>query len=257
MRSARRDRCCGSAAVGRHWCCATGPANPARRRARIPGRLLPIRSRERPRNRVLHGPILAPGRQSRVQRHRSITSVSGCSTRDLLRRRMPEVLSGSTNFATRGTAGTTGSARSPSLTMGLEGSRCCPAIGIECHSRSIPFPPSDGGLRARLVDLAGASAADYQGKDIAGAVVLTDAPLGRVWPEAVKKRGAAGVISTAIARYVRPSGTAHLTEEQKDVLQWDSIPFDPSLCGASGSSARGEPPLGCANACRLAPSSCA
>ena len=58
-------------------------------------------------------------------------------------------------------------------------------------------------------------------RTLPGAVVLTDAPLGRVWPEAVKKRGAAGVISTAIARYVRPSGrTAHCQEEQKDVLQW-------------------------------------
>ena len=73
--------------------------------------------------------------------HQSITSVSACSTPDLLRRRMPEVRSGSTNFRTRGTAGITGSARSPSLTMGREGSRCCLAIGIECHSRSIPFLP--------------------------------------------------------------------------------------------------------------------
>jgi aminopeptidase YwaD len=91
------------------------------------------------------------------------------------------------------------------------------------------FPTVPGGVRARLVDLAGATAAEYEGKDIAGAIVLTDAPLGRVWQEAVKKRGAAGVISTAIARYVRPPGTTQLTEEQKDVLQWDSIPFDDAL----------------------------
>ena len=91
------------------------------------------------------------------------------------------------------------------------------------------FPTVQGGLRARLIDVAGGTAADYEGKDIAGAIVLTDAPLGRAWQEAVKKRGAAGVISTAIARYVRPAGTTQLTEEQKDVLQWDSIPYDEAL----------------------------
>ena len=171
---------------------------------------------------------------------------------------MPAVRSGSTNFATRGTAGTTGSARSLSLTMGREGSRCCPAIGIESHSRSIPFPTADGrpsrparrrGRRERRPTI--------EGKDIAGAVVLTDAPLGRVWPEAVKKRGAAGVISTAIARVRPTSGTAHLTEEQKDVLQWDSIPFDPALrsfgfkCSWRAAARHARAPVG------WAPSSCA
>jgi aminopeptidase YwaD len=91
------------------------------------------------------------------------------------------------------------------------------------------FPTVEGGLRARLIDIAGGTPADYEGKDIAGAIVLTDAALGRAWQEAVKKRGAAGVISTAIARYVRPTGTTPLTEEQSDVLQWDSIPYDETL----------------------------
>jgi hypothetical protein len=88
--------------------------------------------------------------------------------------------------------------------------------------------PTDG-LRAPLVDVAGGAPAEFEHKTIRGAIVLTDAPLGRVWQEAVKQRGAAGVISTSMARYVRPPGTAEMSEAQKDVLQWDSIPFEPGL----------------------------
>ncbi len=87
------------------------------------------------------------------------------------------------------------------------------------------FSTVPAGLVAPLVDVGAASAADYAGKTIGGAVVLTDAPLGRVWREAVLKRGAAGVISTGIAAYVRPSGRA-LSEEEQNVLQWDTIPYD-------------------------------
>jgi hypothetical protein len=89
------------------------------------------------------------------------------------------------------------------------------------------FPTAAGGLRAPLVDLGGAAPADYAGKEVRGAVVLTDAPLGRVWREAVKNRGAAGVISTEIARYVRPAEPARMSEAQRDALQWGSIPYDP------------------------------
>jgi hypothetical protein len=88
---------------------------------------------------------------------------------------------------------------------------------------SFSTPP--GGIRARLVDVGGGSAADYDGKDIKGSVVLGDAPLGRLWQDAVKRRGAAGVVSTDVASYIRPSNAA-LTPEQQDVLQWGSVPYD-------------------------------
>ncbi len=87
------------------------------------------------------------------------------------------------------------------------------------------FSTPEGGLRAPLVDIGNAADADYAGKAIKGAVVLTDAALGRVWREAVKKRGAAGVISTQAADFVRPRDRP-LTEAQLDVLQWDSLPDD-------------------------------
>ena len=93
---------------------------------------------------------------------------------------------------------------------------------------SFSTPP--GGLIARIVDVGnGGAASDYAGKDIKGAVVLGDAPLGRLWQQAVRSRGATGVISTEIAKYVRPSDPAAMSEAQKDVLQWGGISHDPAL----------------------------
>ncbi|MEO5898284.1 MAG: M28 family peptidase [Vicinamibacterales bacterium] len=92
------------------------------------------------------------------------------------------------------------------------------------------FPTAAGGLTARLVDVGnGATEGDYAGKDLKGAVVLGEASLGRLWQQAVRTRGAAGVVSTEIARYIRPSDPAAMSEPQKDVLQWGGIPHDPAL----------------------------
>ena len=94
---------------------------------------------------------------------------------------------------------------------------------------SFSTPP--GGLRATLVDVGRGGEAEFAGKDVKGAIVLGDASLGRLWQEAVRKRGAAGVISTEIAPYIRPSDPAAISEEQKDVLQWGSIPYDAEARG--------------------------
>ncbi len=87
------------------------------------------------------------------------------------------------------------------------------------------FSTAPGGVVAPLVDVGRGTAADYAGRSVRGAVVLTDAALGRVWRDAVVSRGAAGVISTRAAAFVRPEGIS-LTDAQQDVLQWDSIPDD-------------------------------
>ncbi len=91
---------------------------------------------------------------------------------------------------------------------------------------SFSTPPD--GIVAPLVDVgAAASDADFANKSIRGAIVLGDAPVGRLWQLAVKSRGAAGVISTSIAPYIRPADPAQFTrEEQKDVFQWGSVPYD-------------------------------
>jgi hypothetical protein len=90
------------------------------------------------------------------------------------------------------------------------------------------FSTPDGGLVARLVDVGnGGNPADYDKVDVKGAVVLGDADAGRLWQQAVKTRGAAGVISTAIAPYIRPADPKQFTSpDQQDVLQWSSIPYD-------------------------------
>ncbi len=97
-------------------------------------------------------------------------------------------------------------------------------VALAINSFSTPA----AGLRAPLIDVGSGTAAEYDGKTIKGAVVLSDAPLSQLWQEAVKRRGAAGVVSTQIASYIRPRGAETLSAEQQDVLQWDSIPYDPA-----------------------------
>lgn len=95
-------------------------------------------------------------------------------------------------------------------------SREADRVALAINSFSTPA----GGESFRLVDAgAGNNAAAYEGKDVKGAVVLVSGPLGSAWQQAVRVRGAAGVISTDLAPYTRP-------EQTPDVLQWGGIPFD-------------------------------
>ena len=64
--------------------------------------------------------------------------------------------------------------------------------------------------------------AAYEGKDVKGAVVLASGNAEPGVEQAVRARGAAGVISTEIAPYTKPADTP-------DVLQWGSIPYVESL----------------------------
>ena len=81
------------------------------------------------------------------------------------------------------------------------------------------FPTAAGGAAFRLVDVGAGAAQDFDGKDVKGAVVLGNAGVGPLWTRAVRERGAAGVVSTELARYTQPDSTPN-------VLQWGSIPFD-------------------------------
>src|SRR5207248_9621169 len=76
-------------------------------------------------------------------------------------------------------------------------------------------------------DVGAGTAADFDGKNLKGAVVLGSGAIGQLWQQAVKQRGAAGVISTAIAAYIRPNDPAQFTfPDQQDVFQWGSVPYD-------------------------------
>src|SRR4051794_40989261 len=90
------------------------------------------------------------------------------------------------------------------------------------------FPTEGGAVEARLVDVGdGGSPSAYEGRAIRGAVVLGNADIGRLWQQAVKQRGAIGVISTAIAPYIRPADSRQFSSaDQQDVLQWGSVPYD-------------------------------
>lgn len=91
------------------------------------------------------------------------------------------------------------------------------ALAINSHSTS------PGGVTLPLVDAGtGINAAGYEGKVVKGAVVLASGSLGQVFQQAVRDRGAAGVISSEIAPYTRPADTP-------DVLQWGSIPSNDAL----------------------------
>lgn len=87
-----------------------------------------------------------------------------------------------------------------------------------------------GIVDAPLVDVGAGTAADFEGKDVQGAVVLGSAAVGQLWQQAVKARGAIGVISTSIASYIRPDDPAKFTrEDQQDVFQWGSVPYDETV----------------------------
>jgi aminopeptidase YwaD len=99
---------------------------------------------------------------------------------------------------------------------------------------SFPTPP--GGVVAPVVDVGqGTRPADYEGKEIRGAVVIGDAGPGRLWQMAVVQRGALGVVSTTLESYIRPGPPmtpADLKPRSEwDVLQWDSVPYDETRRG--------------------------
>jgi aminopeptidase YwaD len=86
---------------------------------------------------------------------------------------------------------------------------------------SFSTPP--GGLLLRVIDVgAGVSPAEYDGKEVKGALVLGSGPVGPLWTRAVRERGALGVVSSDLAPYTRP-------EDTPNVLQWGSIPYDEGL----------------------------
>ena len=90
------------------------------------------------------------------------------------------------------------------------------------------FSTPKGGVTARLVDVGdGSQPSQYDSLDVKGAIVLGDADAGRLWQNAVKARGALGVISTRVAPYIRPSDPKLFTSpDQQDVFQWGSVPYD-------------------------------
>jgi hypothetical protein len=86
------------------------------------------------------------------------------------------------------------------------------------------FSTPDAGITAPLVYVGrGIQASDYESMDVKGALVLGDGDARRLWTEAVRNRGAIGIITAAPPpSYTRP-------EETPDVFQWGNIPLDENL----------------------------
>ncbi|MBE3132838.1 MAG: M28 family peptidase, partial [Acidobacteria bacterium] len=83
------------------------------------------------------------------------------------------------------------------------------------------FSTAPGGVTTPLLYVGtGTDAASYASVDVKGAVVLGDGNMRALFEQAVRQRGAIGVISAAPPpRYTRP-------DETPDVFQWGSVPYD-------------------------------
>lgn len=89
------------------------------------------------------------------------------------------------------------------------------ALGINSFST-----PAEGVTTPLVYVGNGTAAASYESVNVKGAVVLADGSMRAVWAQAVRQRGAVGVISAAPpASYTRPDVTP-------DVFQWGGVPYD-------------------------------
>ena len=83
---------------------------------------------------------------------------------------------------------------------------------LAINSRSTP----DTGVVAPVIDVGKGTAADYEHASIAGKIVLADGNVGRVFAEAVFRRGALGVLTYGLPAYTQP-------ETHRNSIQFGSI----------------------------------
>jgi hypothetical protein len=76
-----------------------------------------------------------------------------------------------------------------------------------------------GGVTAAVVSVGAGQPEDWAGKDVAGKIVYGDAPMARLFTEAVTKRGALGVLAYSLPDYTQP-------ERYPTSIQFGRIPLD-------------------------------
>src|SRR5215831_6868273 len=81
------------------------------------------------------------------------------------------------------------------------------------------FSTPDTGVVAQLVDVGKGTAPEYDKASVAGKIVLSDGGIGRVFPEAVQKRGAIGALAYSMPAYT-------VSETHRHSIQFGSIPYD-------------------------------
>ena len=74
-------------------------------------------------------------------------------------------------------------------------------------------------MTAAVVSVGAGQPEDWAGKDVAGKIVLGDAPMSRLFTEAVTKRGALGVLAYSLPDYTQP-------ERYPTSIQFGRIPLD-------------------------------
>jgi aminopeptidase YwaD len=83
---------------------------------------------------------------------------------------------------------------------------------------------STPGVNEEVVRVASLTPAVLDSAKVAGKIVMADAPVGRLFTEAVVRRGAAGVLAYAMPAYTQPEKNTHS-------IQFGSIPYDSSKKG--------------------------
>ncbi len=88
-------------------------------------------------------------------------------------------------------------------------------LAINSHSTAA------GGVEAEVVDVGQGRPEDFEGRAVAGKIVLADAPVGRLFAEAVQQRGALGVLAYSLPAYLKPE--VHVTSIQFGRVPQDSV----------------------------------
>jgi aminopeptidase YwaD len=81
------------------------------------------------------------------------------------------------------------------------------------------FSTPDSGVLAPLVDVGKGTPSDYDKASVAGKIVVADGNVGRVFTEAVQKRGAIGVLAYNMPAYTQPAVHTHS-------IQFGSVAYD-------------------------------
>src|ERR1051325_979831 len=81
------------------------------------------------------------------------------------------------------------------------------------------FSTPDSGVVAEVIDVGKGTPAEYDKATVAGKIVLADGNVGRVFGEAVQKRGAIGVLTYGLPAYTQPEKNTHS-------IQFGSIAYD-------------------------------
>lgn len=84
-------------------------------------------------------------------------------------------------------------------------------------TNSFSTPP--GGVTAEVVRVPALTPAALDSASVSGRIVMADAPVGRLFTEAVVRRGAVGVLAYAMPAYTQPEKNVHS-------IQFSSVPYD-------------------------------